>query len=817
MHPSNASRFALLAVSLVATLTGACLGVDPPEGRLRCASATAATDCPSGWFCRADDRCWRTPGEGVDAGMDAGSADAFVPDPDAFDFDAPGLDAPMPDAFAERDAFMADDAGPMPDAFVPPDAYSECTTAADCNDADLCTIDDCVDNLCTHESVVCNDGFSCTLDACAPATGCTYPPNAAAPCPAGRTCDPTGTGMDGMGADAAGCIDADDCTTAAMCDDGNYCTIDSCMTGACMNAPRTCTTDTNPCTLAAFCDEDMDRCNEPFDVTSLSEPTHCGTSAATCTVCPTVGANTVATCNMGVCGVSCLGGFYNVDGVAANGCEYACTFVSARDDLDASAVDANCDGADGVLENVEYVYVAAGGLGTGAAGSPATAVNVARAFKIATTRSAMGIRVQLALASGTYNISAPLSMPGGVTMWGGYASDYRTRGGSRSLVASSADRALIIDGVTTTLDSVDFSTADQSGSGASTRTITVISSTNAVIRNARITAGAGGAGAPGAPGTNRTGTTTPAATGGAGTSTMGGNGGGPAGNPSSGGIGATFGNLAGPGQAASMSSSGCGSPAGSRGVGASIMCACLLDNFSSSNPGGSGTNGCNGGMGGHGTGGSGYGSISTTGSWVPSSAGNGGDGLQGIGGAGGGGAAGLECNATSTWGAGTRVSGGGGGQGGMGGPGGGGGSAGGAGGASIGIAAYASTLTLTGTTITTASGGAGGRGGDGGTGGGGQPGGAGGAGLSVMPSGCSSGRIRGGDGGPGGSGGGGGRGGCGGGGAGGPSIGIFGSGGTTVSGSPSVTPGSGGALGAECPIGGGNRGTMGASMSQILL
>jgi hypothetical protein len=798
-------------------MTGACLGVDPPEGRLRCTSATAAVDCPDGWFCRADDRCWRTPGEGVDAGLDAGAVDAFVPDPDAFEFDAPGLDAPMPDAFADRDAFTADDAGPMPDAFVPPDAYSECTMAAECDDADLCTDDDCVDNLCTHDRVVCSDGYSCTTDACAAETGCTFPPNAAAPCPTGRTCDPTGTGMDGMGPDAAGCIDADDCTTAAMCDDGDYCTIDSCSSGACVNAARTCTMDTNPCTLPAFCDEDMDRCNEPFDASSLSEPTHCGTSAATCMVCPTGGANTVATCAAGVCGVSCAPGFFNVDGVMANGCEYACTFVSARDVLDAAAVDANCDGADGVTENVEYVYVAPTGLGTGQGGTPATAVNVARAFELATTRTGMGTRVQLALASGTYSITSPLFMPGGVTMWGGYASDYRTRGSARSLVSSSSDRALVIDGVTTTIDSVDFSTADQTGFGVATRTITVISSTNAVIRNARITAGAGGAGAPGTAGVNRTGTTTSAAMGGAGTSTMGGGGGGPSGNPSSGGIGATFGNLAGPGQAASMSSSGCGSPAGTRGVGASVACMCSLDNFSSSTFGGTGTNGCMGGPGTQGSGGSGYGSISTTGSWVASAAAAGGDGLQGISGAGGGGAAGLECNATSTWGGGTRVSGGGGGQGGTGGPGGGGGGAGGAGGASIGIAAYASALTLTGTTITTASGGSGGRGGDGGTGGNGQPGGGGGPGQSVMPSGCSSGRIRGGDGGTGGAGGPGGRGGCGGGGAGGPSIGVFGSGGTTVSGSPSITPGSGGALGAECPAGGGNRGVTGASMSQLLL
>jgi hypothetical protein len=54
----------------------------PAEGRLRCGTEGA---CPSGWVCRADGRCWSTPGD--DAGLDAEGLDA----PER---DAPGLDAP---------------------------------------------------------------------------------------------------------------------------------------------------------------------------------------------------------------------------------------------------------------------------------------------------------------------------------------------------------------------------------------------------------------------------------------------------------------------------------------------------------------------------------------------------------------------------------------------------------------------------------------------------------------------------------------------------------------------------------------------------
>lgn len=204
-----------------------CLGVEPPEGRLRCAPASVATDCPTGWFCRADERCWRTPGEGVDAGNDGGpdaeTNDASRIDPDAFALDAPGLDAPMPDAP------MLDDALAPTDAFAPTDA----------------------------------------------------------------------------GTDASVPLDA-----------------------------------------------------------------------------------------------GCAPGTHDLDGVP--GCEYRCTLVSAEDPADDAAVDANCDGADGVVRHPGYIYVTPSGMGAPSIGdSPATAVGLGRAFELATTRASTGTSVTLLLAGGT--------------------------------------------------------------------------------------------------------------------------------------------------------------------------------------------------------------------------------------------------------------------------------------------------------------------------------------------------------------------------------------------------------------------------------
>jgi hypothetical protein len=73
-HPNVIGIVAVASVALAG-----CLSVDPPEGRLAC---TADTDCPSGWACRSDSRCYRT-GDGADGGARSdggGEEDGARPD-----------------------------------------------------------------------------------------------------------------------------------------------------------------------------------------------------------------------------------------------------------------------------------------------------------------------------------------------------------------------------------------------------------------------------------------------------------------------------------------------------------------------------------------------------------------------------------------------------------------------------------------------------------------------------------------------------------------------------------------------------------------
>ncbi|MBM4356064.1 MAG: hypothetical protein FJ109_20120, partial [Deltaproteobacteria bacterium] len=102
----------------------------------------------------------------------------------------------------------------------------------DCSDGDVCTIGDvCAADSCQPgpQSEDCNDGNECTNDLCHPVSGCYHELNDN-PC-----CDVTGKNM---------------------CDDGNLCTIDSCNpeTGECFyeNALWKCN-DYDPCTGSDHC------------------------------------------------------------------------------------------------------------------------------------------------------------------------------------------------------------------------------------------------------------------------------------------------------------------------------------------------------------------------------------------------------------------------------------------------------------------------------------------------------------------------------------------------------------------------------------
>jgi len=731
-----------------------------------------------------------SPGAQADAGldapvsMDAGPRDAYA---------TPSLDARRDDAFAPApDASTAD-------AYAP-DAAPECVDAADCDDGDACTVDACTMGACMRTARDCDDGFACTMDVCSSAVGCMHPPDPGAPCAAGRRCDPTGTGRDGSAPDPAGCVLAAECMVDLDCDDGAFCTLDTCVLSVCESAAVRCFDDGSACTRAAFCDESADACADPFDATSLTDPSHCGTSAATCVApCPSGLPNTEATCIGGACGSRCLPGFHDLDRSLANGCEYACTITAMGSDPP-DGVDANCDGADGVVGAT--LYVRTDGMPTGAGLSPDAAVSLERGLALA---AMAGLPRLVLVAAGVYPRSTALAAPPGLVLFGGYATDFRSRGMARSRVQSFAARALMVDGGAAELDGLDLSTADQVVPGQSTQTLVVRGSPGVVLRDVRLTAGRGGRGTDGARGSDGT-------NGAPGAPSVGQEPGGVWREVGAGGRApTTFMGPVGEGSAGA-SIGACTAPGGGYsfhiGTG-SCVCSPTTVNY-----GEAGGNGCAGADGAAGAGGSsGGGTIDAMGDWAPPAGATGTDGATGEAGGigGGGGAGGVQvCNNITSPGTG-------GGQGGGGGSPGAGGRAGGPGGGSFAIVAVSSTLTLTSVALATAGGGAGGEGGDGGPGGPGGPGGTGDSPITLdamcVPMRTSTGGV----GGTGGTGGTGGRGGCGGGGAGGPSVGIISGAGVTIA--PGATIVSmiapGGAGGAACAAGGGAAGAAGVRAEML--
>jgi len=117
---------------------------------------------------------------------------------------------------------------------------------AACNDGDVCTSgDSCGAGSCQPGApIVCDDGNPCTVDTCNPVSGCVFTDNSSAcndgnPC-TDDSCDP-----------ATGCVHTDN---AVACNDGNACTLgDTCGGGSCQPGVAAVCDDANVCT-ADSCD-----------------------------------------------------------------------------------------------------------------------------------------------------------------------------------------------------------------------------------------------------------------------------------------------------------------------------------------------------------------------------------------------------------------------------------------------------------------------------------------------------------------------------------------------------------------------------------
>ena len=167
-------------------------------------------------------------------------------------------------------------------------ASFECTSIAECDDQNGCTLDLCVDNRCIHECLnglacgsdggvarcslegeecacvkmpecendeQCNDQDPCTKDICAQ-NQCVHTCDVGAVCSDGNPM----TSMDSCVIEGGSCLCKgvlQACTDAKDCDDGNACTLDNCVDGKCIN----------DCQVGAACDDkdpytDNDTCRE---------------------------------------------------------------------------------------------------------------------------------------------------------------------------------------------------------------------------------------------------------------------------------------------------------------------------------------------------------------------------------------------------------------------------------------------------------------------------------------------------------------------------------------------------------------------------
>ncbi|MFH1533067.1 MAG: hypothetical protein ABIK09_20265 [Pseudomonadota bacterium] len=157
-----------------------------------------------------------------------------------------------------------------------------CSSVADCNDGDQCTVDTCQSQLCSHAPVQaccytneeCDDTNVCTADTCAPGVPAPTCQNPWTPgccltvdeCNDGNACTEDlcpGVGEQCLNPAIEGC-----CLTDAECADADVCTVDTCTDNVCVSTPvpaEEC------CYVHEDCDDD-NPCSE--DICNLGAMPH---------------------------------------------------------------------------------------------------------------------------------------------------------------------------------------------------------------------------------------------------------------------------------------------------------------------------------------------------------------------------------------------------------------------------------------------------------------------------------------------------------------------------------------------------------------
>jgi cysteine-rich repeat protein len=174
-----------------------------------------------------------------------------------------------------------------------------CETGADCGDGNSCTQNLCMAGVCSNPPVM--EGTPCATGVCDTTALC-------------EACVDNGSGTDlGCDAMAQHCIGASGsrqcvvCTDASHCDDSSLCTVDSCASNACDNAP-VAAGDTGMCTGGEVCSGDPTNVCLPCadtdatgtDAGCMMAAPHCDPGAMggnTCEVCVDGGAGTDLGCD----------------------------------------------------------------------------------------------------------------------------------------------------------------------------------------------------------------------------------------------------------------------------------------------------------------------------------------------------------------------------------------------------------------------------------------------------------------------------------------------------------------------------------------
>ena len=272
---------------------------------------------------------------------------------------------------------------------------------------------------------------------------------------------------------------------------------------ACPSQNGTPTCSNGFCSLT--CSQGYDDCNHSIndgcEANIGSDVNNCGVCGNRCDFA--VG---VPACDAGNCLLAaCQNGYYDIDGNPANGCEYACVYLSDSDlpditnfpDGGLGFTDSNCDGLDGEIDG--SVFVASNGNDS----NPGTMAQPFRTIqKGIDTAFSQGLP-NVYVASGSY--TGQVNLHDGVGIFGGYVQQPGVWGRSLtvSTTLSGANPVLVgtdVHDVTVQLFTIQGSPA--TSASQSSIAVQFTDSVNVVMDNVQVQGNYGAAGNDGANGNN---------------------------------------------------------------------------------------------------------------------------------------------------------------------------------------------------------------------------------------------------------------------------------------------------------------------------